>query len=590
MTAPLPLYVEPASSVDAGADCVATRAFVFRHAGRLHVIVMARVGLELFQDRAMRIMPVAPSFRDADTFDSNGAATASTDARPLLRRADVTFVGHAHAPGQNPARRMLVRFALVRPAVPGGPLEGGMPLFDKSLGIIGQRFATAAQPNPFPGAFIKLPISYALALGGPNDAQNPVGVGREVDQQGILRLPSVVPAGEAAPGAGPLGYGPIPKRWPARSRLGVETRADAITDLPNDLDFELFQSAPLDQRVDLLRGDEWVYLENLHPRFPKLVTRLPWIRSEARVETGNGVVQRLPLRIDGLAIFGDDGRAELTCSGAFSVDDESALGRLAICAAVTAGGEEPRWPVPRASQPEIPHRRADFAGTMVLELPAEPDRPPAPQAPTHGPMPTQTVLVPVEAQIEFAPEELAPESAAPRAVDPAAAEADPGPSTQVFSSSFERHRTTVIEPEAPPSTHAPFRLGKPRSRPDADHAPIPGAPWEEPAPPAVRPVTRPGMEMVEPPLARTLPIPPELPPAPPPAPSAPAASTPVASAPSLRSVPPASKAPPKKAGADLWAKPDPREAAAPPAAPKPKAVVPTPGVKKNTLYDRFRKG
>ena len=584
MKPPLPLYVEPSSSVDAGADSVAAQAFVFRHEGRLHVTIMARVGLELLQDRAMRIMPVAPSFRSAGTFEPNGAPTASTDARPLLRRADVTYVGHAQAPGQNPTRRLLVRFALVRPATPGGPLEGGVPLFDKSLGVIGQRFATAREPNPFPGAFIRLPISYALALGGPHDPQNPVGVGREVDQQGILHLPSVVPAGEVHTGPGPLGYGPIPNRWPARARLTLETRSDAITDLPMDLDFELFQSAPFDQRVDLLRGDEWVYLENLHPRFPKLVTRLPCIRGEARVETGNGVVQRLPLRIDALAIFGDDGRAELTCSGAFSVDDESTLGRLAICAAVTAGGEEPRWPVPRASQPELPHRRADFAGTMVLELPAEPERLPSPPpALALLVMSGQTVLVPVEADIELASESLGPESAAPMAIDLAAREADVGPSTQVFSSSFERHRTTVIEPEAPPSTHAPFRLGKPRSRPDADRAPIPGAPWEEAAPPAVRPVTRPGIDEVdEAPPALTLANPME-------SPAAPAPSAPSVDVPSIRSVPPQSKAPPKKAGADLWAKPDPREAAPAPA-PRPKALVPTPGVKKNTLYDRFKKG
>lgn len=555
----LPLYVEPVAAPGQGARSVGARALVFRHAGRLHVTVMAKVALDLVQDRAMRIAESAPPFFDGDVLDPAGFAVAATDARPLLRRADVTFIGQACSPSASPARRMLVRLAIVRPLAPNGPLEGGIPLIDKSLGIIGQRFATAAQPNPFPTPFVRTPITYAHALGGPNDPQNPVGTGREADAAGMLRLPSVVPAGEGGMQGIPLGFGPIAKHWPARARLGVEPHLDAITDLADDLDFELFQSAPLDQRVDLLRGDEWIYLENLHPRFPKVVTRLPALASEARVESEGGVVQRLPLRIDGLRILGDEGRAEITCSGAFAVEDEQALVRLSLSAAVTANGEAPAWPLPRDRRHQTPGRAVDFSSTLVIDIPSDP-RPSRP-----GTM----VLDPAAA---------AQATGGGGALPFADQESEEGPSTQVFSSSMESQRMTSFDSEGPASTHAPFRLSKPRSRPNADVAPIPGAPWDESAPPAVRPATRPGIEPIS--LGGTMPLPPQdpLPPV--------VAPAPVVAPPVSKAVP--SRAAPKKAGGDIWAKPDP-SAALPPTPPKPKAAVPAPAVKKNTLYERFKK-
>lgn len=68
------------------------------------------------------------------------------------------------------------------------------------------------------------------------------------------------------------------------------------------------QEAPLDQQLAPLRGDERLVLENIHPAYPTLLTRLPGLCPRAYVE-GPGAA-RLPLVADTLRI--DVGRAIAT--------------------------------------------------------------------------------------------------------------------------------------------------------------------------------------------------------------------------------------------------------------------------------------
>ncbi len=97
----------------------------------------------------------------------------------------------------------------------------------------------------------------------------------------------------------PVGFGPIAPSWPTRlERLGRSGADGAQLDvhsgpLPEDLDPSYFNHAPRDQQVQLLRDNERIVLEHLHPDHPRFVTNLPGVRPRAAVER-QGVTQNVP--------------------------------------------------------------------------------------------------------------------------------------------------------------------------------------------------------------------------------------------------------------------------------------------------------
>ena len=86
----------------------------------------------------------------------------------------------------------------------------------------------------------------------------------------------------------PAGYGPLPSAWPARRKLRAHPFALAgsvdrpIVEFPEGFDFRYFHTAPLDQQIDYLHGDECIVLDNMHPTMPRIQTRLPFVRAQAR--------------------------------------------------------------------------------------------------------------------------------------------------------------------------------------------------------------------------------------------------------------------------------------------------------------------
>src|SRR5262245_7703895 len=143
-------------------------------------------------------------------------------------------------------------------------------------------------------------------------------------------------------GVEPAGFGPISVSWPIRRRLLGSTPRRAleqrIAELGEDIDWTYFQAAPIDQRTECLRGDEWVLLDGLHPRHAVLTTRLPSPAAGAMVYTRDGA--RLPLRLfaDAVAIDGDAERCSLTWRGGFAVPSEDALASIAVAAGIGPPG------------------------------------------------------------------------------------------------------------------------------------------------------------------------------------------------------------------------------------------------------------
>lgn len=216
---------------------------------------------------------------EGDEGDSSEIRYAS-DFAHYKPRADLLLTGRCHPPGGRPVASCRVTFQV-----------GGR---GRSLMVFGDRYwqrAGAGYRVTEPRPFEAMDLGWERSYGGPRCADNPVGRGHRPveteDGRSFWPLPNVeapeglVSAPESRPA--PAGFGPIPMEWePRRSKAGtysdrwLETRWPWY---PEDLDWTLFNAAPLPMQVEgFLRGDEEVYLENVHPEAPHFRTRLPGTR------------------------------------------------------------------------------------------------------------------------------------------------------------------------------------------------------------------------------------------------------------------------------------------------------------------------
>lgn len=195
-------------------------------------------------------------------------------------RTDLMLVGRCHAPGSEPIPSCRVTFQV--------------GAHGRSLHVFGDRWWTAGgvgrqmtEPEPF----TEMDLSWERAYGGPKCPDNPVGRGNEPveleDGRRVWPLPNVeypeqlISSPDDRPA--PAGFGPMPMGWePRRSKVGtyddrwLESRWPWFAE---DMDWRLFNAAPLIlQPEGFMRGDEEIYLENLHPEEPHFRTRLPGIR------------------------------------------------------------------------------------------------------------------------------------------------------------------------------------------------------------------------------------------------------------------------------------------------------------------------
>lgn len=218
---------------------------------------------------------------EADTFTGEPGLSApvyESDYAPVKPRCDVLLLGSAYAPYGTPTRRVTVSLRV-------GEMH-------KQFDVVGRRVwrsdmfgAAATEPEPF----TVMPISYDAAFGGldnlsPDPARheaylsNPIGRGFYPKSKGSLiddkPLPNTEepgkPIGRPEGNYTPMGFGPIGRAWQPRPRYAGTYDQDWIDNvfpfLPADFDDRYYQSAPLDQQLDQLRGDETVTLLNLTPQ------------------------------------------------------------------------------------------------------------------------------------------------------------------------------------------------------------------------------------------------------------------------------------------------------------------------------------
>jgi hypothetical protein len=238
------------------------------------------------------------------------------DRAPFKVRADVVLIGHACSPAGAVAV-MEIGFAF--------GTEGNA--FARRLRVSGdRRWESGGKPST-PEPFVRMPLGWERAFGGPSFEANPSGIGHAdamrrarrdpvplpnlEDPDRLLRVPAQTPA--------PACFAPIPPAW--RDRPTRRARPS----LPEALDWRRFQAAPEEQQLAFLRGDEPFEITGCHPRHAVLAGALPGLRARC-FSLIKGRFEEVPVRLDTVVFETDALLVHLVWRGAVGVPDERATG------------------------------------------------------------------------------------------------------------------------------------------------------------------------------------------------------------------------------------------------------------------------
>jgi hypothetical protein len=350
----------------ASSGLVASTAMISRWRGNFRVTAIAKATFSFVPGGEMKLAaPVEIAHGDVHAAKNPmRSVRASSDVCPHLERADVLFVGRAHAPRGEAVPSMRVRLAVA---------DDTRALLDKRLEIVGERAIRPGAPPAPPSPFQNMVIAYEKALGGLGRPDNPLGVGAGADAK---VLPNVYYADPSLVDR-VAGYGPLAASWPARKKLlrgKGRPPSEGLMELPDDFDWSYFQAAPVDQQLDALPPRAWVLLEGLNPRSEMVQMRLPPVKTIARL-FGVGDDPSLPLRADTLFIDGDAEHCTVSFRGSFQVPSLDILQDAWIGVAIEAPGHPATWPArPDAARAAAPAAapRASSATVAIDDVPAVP--------------------------------------------------------------------------------------------------------------------------------------------------------------------------------------------------------------------------
>jgi uncharacterized protein YjbI with pentapeptide repeats len=242
----------------------------------------------------------------------------------------------------------------------------------KTLGVFGERYFLDERPTE-PKPFTTLPIDWAHAYGGPDIADNPLGLGAEPVETPAGRLLPIANILATAPGAPyrvPAGFAPLDQMWPSRARYagtyGEAWLQEDFPGFPRDMDWRFFNTAPPDQQFPgMLRGDEDYALENLHPERPLLTGRLPGIAPRLFLRRkGGAALEEVPLGLTTVWFFPHQLRLVLVHHGRADLREEDGADiELALLGADRLGA-----PRPAAEYAEVLARRLDRNTGILLAL------------------------------------------------------------------------------------------------------------------------------------------------------------------------------------------------------------------------------
>jgi uncharacterized protein YjbI with pentapeptide repeats len=313
-------------------------------AGELQLTVIAKGTFEIRPDHRARPVDPYPLFGDLYFEENEGRSLrVASDYVPRKPKVDVLFTGAAYAPVGERVTHRSVRLAMA---------VGGKTIFDKKLLAVGSRERDrTGTPTP-PQPFVYLPLRWELAYGGAASRANPIGVGEDPGDQ---RLPSIVDPNNPKRAAG---LGPVPPSWLSRQEALGGTDAASfggpVPTLRAGID-AYFNSAPPDQQLASLRGDESVLMSGLHPAIAEMTWRLPGVRAHAVLDL-RGSRRAIALEPDTVWIEGEMLRCAITWRGSIALDaaDEAALDSARLMATVAKLDATPSWERRTALRTEAP--------------------------------------------------------------------------------------------------------------------------------------------------------------------------------------------------------------------------------------------
>lgn len=281
----------------------------------------------VIEPNEMRLADTHEPVFETDSFwddDANRSLSSASDYVPTKAKCDVVLVGQAFAPQGKPVRSLVARLAFES--------------IDKQLELVTDR-SIGPDGTIYQGArFVRMPIVYERAAGGPGTS-NPVGVRPGTrDAYGRVPLPNIVPVGkgdDASAKIEPIGFGPISPSWPARlDRLGyfgsTFSQAKLASEpLPDGFDTNYFNCAPPDQQLDAIPEDGAILLENLHREHARVGAKLPGLRPRVTVERRGGP-DRPQMRADTLSIDTGRGIVTITWRGHVSLEHQKETFRVKV--------------------------------------------------------------------------------------------------------------------------------------------------------------------------------------------------------------------------------------------------------------------
>jgi hypothetical protein len=361
---------------------IAIAARVSMRGGERRLTVVAKATCEIVPDAPLSPCEPRPIVVGERAGDAPGSSARHPgDAALSLPRAQLLVLGAAYAEGGIPQTMDTVRLVVSR---------GASTLVDKRLSVVGDRRGPARAVAPSAPElvgdatpFLRIPLVYERAFGGPGYLPNPAGTGIAAERDGRAFLPNVYHAHGGGSAEAP-GFGPISARWASRERLlgGTPPSAadlDVVARLSPDLDPAYFLSAPADQQLDRWEGGETIGLYHLHPSWPWLYFDVPRWGVAAVLTDRQGARAIVPMPLDTLLVTPEDLSVELTYRGNVAVAADGLRGARVDVALVdpdaeaAANGAAAADPPPPAGSPVRPLERAETqelrrVATQELEL------------------------------------------------------------------------------------------------------------------------------------------------------------------------------------------------------------------------------
>jgi len=262
-----------------------------------------------------------------------GDAPIIDEAMPKVR-GEFLVTGKCHAPAGR--------------KIPAGRAAAAIGGLEKQLHVFGDRrwrrnhagIQVISDPEPFS----EMALSYPNAFGGPDFKKNPLGKGfvkNEKDESGLRPLPNLeLPGreiGSPKDTPEPACFAPLDRMWPQRFKrvgtYGEEWQNTRWPYFPADMDYEFFNMAPEDQRLDdFFSGDESFRLEGMHPEHPRIENTLPPVRPrqfvykkidrEKGFEPENLLFEEVPLKLDTVWFFPEGLLGVLVFHGSAEILDE----------------------------------------------------------------------------------------------------------------------------------------------------------------------------------------------------------------------------------------------------------------------------